>query len=438
MSNNKAKINKELFIPVVNNIRSKRYDEALSLLDQLLNENQDKNIIHKLKASVYLKKKEWKKSLTCYEKIENGENNHEITNNIGVALYNLGKLSEASNKFKASINLNNSYLPAFENLVLAYELLGKYELCLKFINQALKIDPHNKKIIKSLVDIFNYYDPEEKKNSIVNTNYEISKLNSIIKKNKIIENSLLKNIFEKSEEILKVNNIKFGYPQTQILKMNTKDLNCKRHLNIFSTRKIISKFCFSCYKVQITLECILDLLKLYFYFNNLYLKENNIRKCVIELRKNVSGNYKGYIFTRSTKESEEIIKLLKNDSIDKEINIEKIEIKHGCTEYYEEYPLFKKTDRDMTNEIYQDKWTDIEKEFDEKNLIKEISEEKIINKTINKFNLPDYLIIKNWLIYAKTIGDLSYQKVFKSEVQDNKLSGSQKKLISQRKMNSLN
>ncbi len=435
MSNNKSIINKELFIPVVNNIRGKRYDEALSLLDQLLHQNQDENIIHKLKASVYLKKREWEKSLFCYKKIENGESDYEINNNIGVALYNLGKLLEASDKFRASIDINNTYLPAFENLVLVYELLGKYELCLKLINQALKIDPHNKKIIKSLVDIFNYYNPEEKKNSIVNTNYEISKLNLFVKKNKIIENSILKNIFEKTEEILKINNIKFGYPKTQILKMNTKDLNCKRHLNIFSTKKIISKFCFSCYKVQITLECILDLLKLYFYFNNLYLKENNIRKCIIELRKNVSGNYKGYIFTRSIKESEEIIELLKNDSIDKEISIKKIEIKHGCTEYYEEYPLFKKIDKDMINEIYQDKWIDIEKEFDEKNLIKEINKEKKINKTLNKFNLTDYLIIKNWLIYAKTIGDLSYQKVFKSEIEDYKLSASQKELISQRKIN---
>ena len=435
MNNNKPRINKELFIPVVNNIRGKRYDEALSLLDQLLHQNQDENIIHKLKASVYLKKREWEKSLFCYKKIENGESDYEINNNIGVALYNLGKLLEASDKFRASIDINNTYLPAFENLVLVYELLGKYELCLKLINQALKIDPHNKKIIKSLVDIFNYYNPEEKKNSIVNTNYEISKLNLFVKKNKIIENSILKNIFEKTEEILKINNIKFGYPKTQILKMNTKDLNCKRHLNIFSTKKIISKFCFSCYKVQITLECILDLLKLYFYFNNLYLKENNIRKCIIELRKNVSGNYKGYIFTRSIKESEEIIELLKNDSIDKEISIKKIEIKHGCTEYYEEYPLFKKIDKDMINEIYQDKWIDIEKEFDEKNLIKEINKEKKINKTLNKFNLTDYLIIKNWLIYAKTIGDLSYQKVFKSEIEDYKLSASQKELISQRKIN---
>ena len=407
-------------------------------MDQLLNNYHDKNIIHKLRASVYLKKKEWKKSLSCYEKIENRKNSYEITNNIGVALYNLGKLLEASDMFKASLDINSSYLPALENLVLVYGLLGEYELCLKIIDQALKIDTNNKKIINSLIDIFSYYNPKKSENSIIKANKEISELNFLIKKDKIIENSVLENIFYKSEEILNDNNVKYNYPETQIFKKNSINLNCKRHLNIFSTEKIIPKFCFNCYKVQVTLESILDLFKLYFYFNNLYLKDNNTRKCIIELRKNVSGNFKGYIFTNSIKESQEIIMLVKNDLISNEINIKKIEIKHGCTEYYKEYPLFKKTDKDITNEIYQDKWINIEKKFDEKNLIKEINKEKIFNKILNKFNLPDYLIIKNWLIYAKIIGDFSYQKVFKSKVNDNRLSASQKELIGQRKVNSLN
>ena len=293
MKNNNTKINKELFVPVVNNIKNKEYDKALNLLDQLLNGHHDKNIIHNLKASVYLNKKEWKKTLSCYEKIENRNNSYEITNNIGVALYNLGKLLEASDKFKASLDINSSYLPALENLVLVYGLLGEYELCLKIIDQALKIDSHNRKIISSLIDIFSYYNPGRRENSIIKANEEISELNLLIKKDKIIENALLESIFDKSEEILNDNNVKFNYPETQIFKRNNVNLNCKRHLNIFSTDKIIPKFCFNCYKVQVTLESILDLCKLYFYFNNLYLKENNIRKGIIELRENVSGNFKG-------------------------------------------------------------------------------------------------------------------------------------------------
>ena len=88
------------------------------------------------------------------------------------------------------------------------------------------------------------------------------------------------------------------------------NLNCERHLGLFSKHKIIPKFCFSCYKVQISMNDVLSLLKLYFYFNKLTLKENNIKKCIIELRSNVIGNYKGYIFCSSKIEAENIKQII--------------------------------------------------------------------------------------------------------------------------------
>ena len=64
----------------------------------------------------------------------------------------------------------------------------------------------------------------------------------------------------------------------------------------------------------------------------------------------------------------------------------------------------------------------IEKEFDRDNLIKENIKEKIFNNTLNKFSLPDFLIIKNWLLYAKIIKDNSINKVFKFDIKTNHLS----------------
>ena len=45
----------------------------------------------------------------------------------------------------------------------------------------------------------------------------------------------------------------------------------------------------------------------YFYFNGSILDKNNIRKCMIELRQNVGGNYKGYIYASSLNEAQKII-----------------------------------------------------------------------------------------------------------------------------------
>ena len=84
----------------------------------------------------------------------------------------------------------------------------------------------------------------------------------------------------------------------------------------------------------------------YFYFNKINLKNNNIRKCMIELRENVKGNYKGYLYARSLDEAKDIKQIIENGLINEKIISEKIEIKHGCTEYYEQYKLYKNTDED--------------------------------------------------------------------------------------------
>ena len=113
---------------------------------------------------------------------------------------------------------------------------------------------------------------------------------------------------------------------------------------------------------------------------------------------------------------------LLNDEIKSaEINHKGIEIKHGCTEYYEKYQIFKQIDKDNKKEIYLENWADIEKEFDFKNLILEKNKEKVFNSTLNKYNLSDFLIIKNWLLYAKTIGDNSYKEISKFDLKENYL-----------------
>ena len=53
----------------------------------------------------------------------------------------------------------------------------------------------------------------------------------------------------------------------------------------------------------------------------------------------------------------------------------------------------------------------IEKQYDELNFIKENNEQKIFNKTLNQFNLTDFLIIKNWFLYAKLINDYTYKDI---------------------------
>ena len=157
---------------------------------------------------------------------------------------------------------------------------------------------------------------------------------------------------------------------------------------------------------------------------------------MIEIRENVKGDYKGYIYTSSIDEAKNIMEIVNKGLLSQNINFNKIEIKHGCTEYYDKYELYKNIHDDVKSKIYKDEWNKIEKEFDKDNLIYENESEKVYTSTINKYNLTDFLIIKNWFSYANLIGDESYMEIFDFEINTNYLSETQiNKIISRKKIN---
>ena len=130
--------------------------------------------------------------------------------------------------------------------------------------------------------------------------------------------------------------------ETQIFRKNSTNLNCSRHFKIFNKFNVIPKFCFSCYKVQINLFSIIDLIKLYFIFDKINFKSNNMRKCMVETRPAIKGNYKGYIYCAGLEEAKSIA-----SEVDEQIKIAKISeykinTKHGCSEFYNSYPEFEK------------------------------------------------------------------------------------------------
>ena len=432
MNSKKPSLPKDQIDTIKLSIQQKKYNKALELLNTISNKENNLEIVNGIKASIYLYKKDWETSLSYYQKI-NKKNNFNISNNLGVAFYKLGRFIEASTMFEQAISFNNTYIPAYENLSITQKLLGNYEFSIKYILQGLKLMPNNNKIKNCLVDILNYFEPFNKENYIIDIDKKLRKLDSLYKKNRLINNLTINDILTQSEKILKDSSVNFNYNETQIFRRNKIDLNCKRHLDIFTNHKIIPKFCFSCFKVQITLNNILDLIKLYFYFNNVNLKNNNIRKCVVELRKKVNGNYKGYVFSDSLQDAKEIKEILNNELQNEKINLNKIEIKRGCTEYYDEFELYKNINQNVSNIIYKEDWADIEKKYDEKHFIFKIKNETVYNSTLNRFNLPDFLIIKNWLLYAKIIGDDSYKKVIKFDINEKYFDQYQKEQIKSRK-----
>ena len=408
---------------ILENIDNKNFEKALSILNNSSNIKEDQNLTNKLFSIIYFKKKDWKKSIEFYHKrIPFEDNKYGILNNIGVALFNLGKITESINTFKKSINENSKCDLAYDNLGLSYKEIGFYEKSLDCFVNALKINKNNVSAKENLLSIFNVIKPQNiNLHPIIECNIRISKIIKNNKSEKNNSNKEIKKFLSEAENIISSYDMGFDIKETQIFRKNSVNLNCDRHFKIFNEFKIIPKYCFNCYKVQIELNNVVDLIKLFFLFDNIDLKNNNIRKCIVETRANVKSNYKGYIYCDGLSEAKDIFKITTKYISKLDLINHKIFIKHGCSEYAEAYPKYKEIN--LNNEKqkmeYDNSWMKKEKIVDDRIIVRKSDDEKKFSETLKGINLHDIVIIKNWLNYAKIIGDNSYKEIYEKNINNN-------------------
>lgn len=409
------------FKDIVKDFNIKQFDKAIGKLNKLSIIYPNEYYIVKLFASIYLKKSEWNNAIKYYEKlIVFNREKFKIYNNLGLIFFKLGKINKSIDNFKRSINdLPN--LTAYNNLGLAYNEIGKYSDAIKSYLTALDLDKNNYQSKKNLIKILTFYQPTNfEKNPIIELNKKISEIYKETQTDNLNNPEEIKKILIASNNIIKSYKTNFVLDETEIFRRNSKNLNCTRHFEIFNEFNIIPKYCFSCYKVQISLLNVLDLIKLYFIFDNLYLEKNNIRKCMIEMRNNIKGNYKGYVYCEGLDEAKTILYKI-NKIIKKKFTQKfKIEIKHGCSEFYDTYPTFKNINFNGNQDMeYQSEWDVKENIIDKRNPIRESNDKKILGMTIKGMSLFDILIIKNWLAFAKILNDQSYKLIYQDEIKTN-------------------
>ena len=380
----------------------KLYQEILDLNPNFLEANNNLGLLFQLD-------KEYDKARECYEKII--KINPRILSaqfNLGLVFQKMEKNEKAKECYKKAIELNPKLLIAYNNLGIVYSNLGEYNLAIESYVDALEIDKEFKNAKENLIQSLTCSN-SKRENSIVNAHNNLKKIHKNFNSLECLKSENLNYILRESNKILR--NIEesissIGYDETQTYRRNTVDLNCKRHHDVFNELNLIPKFCFSCFKIQIEPKSVLDLIKLFFIFDDFSFVNNNWRKCMIELRNGVPGAYKGFVYCSSNDEAEKILNqitpLLENHLI------YNVKIKRGCTEFYEKYPNYKEINNTEDNFMrYDPSWEHEEKKYDlKKNLNKKISKD-----TLSGLSISDFLIINNWLNYAKIIGDLSYEKI---------------------------
>ena len=414
--------NSKEFNEIIADLKSKNFSEALKKIKPASVNYPNENIILKLYAIIYFNLKEWKNAIKYYEKILIFEKElYKIFTNIGVSYFKLGKINKSIDAFKKSIKNNPNFGLAYNNLGISYLELGMHEKAIKQFVSALKLNDGDYQAQTNLINTFNLNKPKIiDEHPLLEMNDKIEKLTQNKKFNTKFENKNIKELLEKSNELIKKYKENLFLNETQILRKNSINLNCGRHFKVFNEFNVIPKYCFDCYKVQINLKTVVDLIKLFLIFDKIKLEKNNTRKCIVEIRNKIKGNYKGYIYCDGINEATEIKKIISEIITNENVDINNISLKHGCSEFYVSYPGFEEINYNGNEKIkYDQKWDTFEKIIDSREPKRIEADKKIWVKSIQGINLSDILILNNWISYSQIIGDESYKKVCDKKIENN-------------------
>ena len=385
------------------------YNEALGNIKILLLKESNNPILHNLSGIIYLSLKDYEKSIESFTKAISLKNNlYPAYLNRGIAYIEIRDFQKAIEDCKKTIELKPNTSEAYNYLGIALKNKGNKNESIEYFVKALNYNSKNAQAYENLIKVLTHIEYNKNQdNKYIYVNNELKKLKFDFKPNTKITDETIKTTFETANKIINNNLENIIFNECQIYRKNKEDLGCKRHKKIFNEHNVIPNNCFGCYKVIIEPKTVIDLVKLYILFDNIKLENNNIRKCMIELRPNVEGRYKCLVYCSDLNEAETISKKLKiliDDSINNNIVAD---IKRGCSEFGMSFPQYK--DYKSNSMKYDESWKEKEELIDNKfpNLLKN----KINKETISGITLNDILVIRNWICFAKLIDDNTYKMI---------------------------
>lgn len=397
---------------IINLYKQKNFRDALILSNKVIEKDKNIPFLLNLNGLINLSLEKWHNAIFAFKKALDADDKFvEAYNNIGVAYSHIGDDKKAVENYTLAIRLKKDYANGYNNLASHYDDLGQYSEAVINYNYALKFNPENLNAQNNLIHLLNYFNPKNSDdNSIVKANFLIKKIKTDISILEHISDLSLFEYLTKCNQILKKNIKNLSFFDSQIHRRNGYDLNCNRHHKAFNKFNIIPKYCFSCFKIQIELTTVSNLIRLFFIFDQLRLPKDNIRKCFIELRPGIPGTYKGLIYCSSIEEAESVFEIVKPYMQKLMLDNFDIKIKRGCTEFDLAFPGYKKVD-DLNKIVYDEEWTKKEELIDHEISNGSQKGKKVFNRSLLGTCLGDILIINNWLNYAKLLNDKSYKKI---------------------------
>ena len=411
------------FNKITSLIKNNKFIEAINLLKTLTEDEKKNPNYFFLKGIVHVYLSEFNNAIDDLTSAINiNSKNSKLYFYRGYSYSRLNEYQKTKNDYKKAISLNPNAAEFYYNIANIYRFTGENDDSIKNFIKAIELNKNSNHSFEGLLSILS-----QTKNTNINTSEiilahkNLNKINFYYSPDELIKDSDIKKLLDTINGVLDKNIDNFKFEKIQTYRETQQTPNCNRHKKIFNTTEVIPQHCFGCYKVQVNIETVVDLIKLYIVFDKLNLKNDNSRKCMIELRPGISGQYKGLIFCNSIDESESILRdlsLILYKNFNKNISCK---IKRGCSEYSIRYPKYDNLTSDAMK--YNLRWKKLEQEFDKKN--PDMVFKKKFNSTIKGVTLFDALVFRNWLAFAKMVGDDSYKlvtdQIFYSKVIEEKL-----------------
>ncbi len=335
---------------------------------------------------------------------------HQAHNSMGTALYELGRLDEAAECFRKAVSIEPRIVTAHVNLAAIHESKGNLEEAVRILRTALEHNPGNTLILDALFDNLNFHTPTEgAAGEIVDAQLALSRVNPENGGSGQIADETVRDLYQRANAILMEHGLDVDVSLSQIYRGQIDFKGCDRYHAMFKEFNIIPKYCFSCYKIGIDVDNVVELLKLMIIFDEIDLPNDNSRKCFVEIRPEISGTYKGIIFTMDLDEAYSIHETLQ-DILDTRIRkgIKPL-VRRGCSEFPLAFPEFGKVENRACPMEYVEKWRAIEEKADGALAQHSFPDYKTHNH--EGLTARDALVMRNWLSYAATIGDPSFRKI---------------------------
>ncbi|MBL94509.1 MAG: hypothetical protein CMF70_04310 [Magnetovibrio sp.] len=364
------------------------------------------------------KLRDWGEAASSYRNaIDIDPSSAEAYTNLGNILKETGDINKAVKYYEKAVALNPNLVEAQCNLSHALQHMGKFDRALEILENIKTTTTNKIAVTESLIELLNYYAPESNPISPhAKAENALRSLNLIYERKGFIPDQHLAHVYQHIQEILEFNNLPYESYPSQCWRGTVFNQDCSRHMMIFDKYHIIPKHCFGCYKVLIEPRNVVELIKLLVVFNLAKLPADNPRKCLVELRAEVSGTYKGLVYCRNLQEgtrAADYISKLVHEKISGEI---RVSVKRGCSEYSIKFPEYNRIfDKEHPPMEYNENWRANE-EYADKFLASYKYPFPFTNHNHAGVSLHDAFVIKTWLAYAASIGDLRYLDITGSNI----------------------